>query len=73
MKHHKEIEKRTIDSRDIAGLLDRSQRTGRRYMQAIRKYYGKNKGQKLSIKEFCDHTGLPVQAVMQYKLDQIEE
>ena len=67
---HKEIEKRTMSVKDIAEILDRSERTGRRQMAKIRKYYKKRNSQAISIKEFCGYTGFTVPAVMQFKIKQ---
>jgi len=47
-----------IYPKDIQVLTGKSERYARKVVAQIRKYYKKDKGQLLTIKEFCDYMGL---------------
>ena len=52
-----------IYSKDIQNITGRSQRTARKMMSVLRKKYKKNKGDFITIDEFCQHTGIKKEQV----------
>ena len=52
-----------IYSKDIQNITGRSQRTARKMMSALRKKYHKNKGDFITVDEFCQHTGIKKEQV----------
>lgn len=56
-----------IYAKDIAIITGKSYRQACRIHKTIRDYHHKKSGQYLSIKEFCDYTGIP-QEVIEEKL-----
>ena len=47
-----------IYAKDISNITGRKERTARKMIAQIRKKYKKKKGDFISVKEFCDFTGL---------------
>jgi hypothetical protein len=47
-----------IYPKDVQYLTGKTERTARRLMKAIRKKLGKEKHQMISVREFCEYTGL---------------
>jgi hypothetical protein len=53
------VQKRiVIYAKDISNITGRKERTARKMIAQIRKKYKKKKGDYISVKEFCEHTGL---------------
>ena len=49
---------RSIMLKELELITGRKQRTARKRLQSIRKKLGKEKWEFITIREFCDHTGL---------------
>jgi len=47
-----------IYSKDIQTITGRTERYARRLITKIKKHYAKKKGHLISVKEFCEYTGL---------------
>jgi hypothetical protein len=47
-----------IYAKDISNITGRKERTARKMIAQIRKKYKKKKGDLISVKEFCEFTGL---------------
>jgi hypothetical protein len=47
-----------IYAKDVENITGRKERTARKILQEIREKLGKQKWEFVSIKEFCDYTGL---------------
>ena len=59
-----ELKRIVIYSKDIEVITGRSGRYARKVMARIRKQFGKDKHQLISVGEFCAYTGLPEPEVM---------
>lgn len=55
---YKKIPKAVVTTSDIMAIMDRSERTAQRIMAKIRKKRGKEKGEYVSVKDFCLATGI---------------
>ena len=61
------IEKRVcIYPKDIQRITGRSERYGRKILQDIRKYLGKESHQFITINEFSEYSGIELEIVSQY-------
>lgn len=49
--------------KDVAIITGKSDRYGRHLLARIRDHLGKSRDQMISIREFCEYTGLPIQDV----------
>ncbi len=58
-----------IYPKDIQCLTGKSERYGRKVIQAIKSKLGKEPHQLVTIKEFCDYTGLNEKEVNRYIQD----
>ncbi|MBC7934578.1 MAG: hypothetical protein H7Y86_04350 [Rhizobacter sp.] len=47
-----------IYAKDVENITGRKERTARKILQSIREKLGKERWEFISIKEFCEHTGL---------------
>lgn len=64
------IEKRVcIYPKDIQRITGRSERYGRKILQDIRKYLGKESHQFITINEFSEYSGIELEIVSQYIRD----
>jgi hypothetical protein len=64
------IEKRVcIYPKDIQRITGRSERYGRKVLQNIRKYLGKESHQFITINEFSEYSGIQLEIVSQYIKD----
>ena len=64
------IEKRVcIYPKDIQRITGRSERYGRKILQDIRKYLGKESHQFITINEFSEYSGIELEIVSQYIKD----
>ncbi len=64
------IEKRVcIYPKDIQRITGRSERYGRKVLQNIRKYLGKESHQFITINEFSEYSGIELEIVSQYIKD----
>lgn len=52
-----------IYAKDIMNITGRKERAARKLLARIRKKYKKKKGEFVSIKEFCDFTGLDIDMI----------
>ena len=59
------MERICIYPKDIQLVTGKSERYGRSIIQQIKKKYAKANNQLVTIEEFCNFTGLPVQSVNQ--------
>jgi hypothetical protein len=57
-----------IYAKDIENITGRSERTARKLLQQIRVKYNKQKGEFVTVKEFCSFTGLEEEEVKQFLL-----
>lgn len=55
--------------KDVENITGRKDRTARTLIQNIRKAFGKQKHQFITIKEFCTYTGIDEDLVHDYLLD----
>ncbi|HLG39644.1 MAG TPA: hypothetical protein VI461_08245 [Chitinophagaceae bacterium] len=55
-----------IYAKDIMNITGRKERAARKLLARIRKKYKKKKGEFISIKEFCEFTGLDVDLVKSF-------
>jgi hypothetical protein len=62
MEHNRLV----IYSKDIATITGKTERYARTLMSKIRKALGKANHHLISVKEFCEFTGLSVEEVMRY-------
>lgn len=53
-----------IYPKDVQRILQKSYRASCQLIQNIKKCYGKQRHQIVTIEEFCDYTGIPPQAVI---------
>jgi len=64
------IEKRVcIYPKDIQRITGRSERYGRKILQDIRKFLGKESHQFITINEFSEYSGIEIEIVSQYIRD----
>jgi len=64
------IEKRVcIYPKDIQRITGRSERYGRKILQDIRKFLGKESHQFITINEFSEYSGIQLEIVNQYIKD----
>ena len=64
------IEKRVcIYPKDIQRITGRSERYGRKILQDIRKFLGKESHQFITINEFSEYSGIQLEIVSQYIKD----
>jgi predicted DNA-binding transcriptional regulator AlpA len=54
-----------IYPKDIMTITGRSERTAYKLMADIKKKYNKQKGQFITLKEFCDFTGMKPEEVQE--------
>ena len=54
-----ELRPLTICTKDVQRIIGKSERTARNLLMAIRKKYGKERHQLVTVPEFSDYTGLP--------------
>ena len=52
-----------IYPKDVAIITGKSDRYGRLLLARIRDHFGKGRDQMISIREFCEYTGLAIQDV----------
>lgn len=55
-----------IYAKDIQNITGRSERTSRKMMSALRKKYNKNKGDFITVEEFCIYTGIKEKQVVEF-------
>jgi hypothetical protein len=55
-----------ISARDIENITGRRERTAREILQRIRRAYRKEPGQFVTVREFCQFTGLKEEDVNQF-------
>lgn len=55
--------------KDVENITGRRDRTARTLIQNIRKAFGKQKHQFVTIKEFCAYTGIDEELVKDYLVD----
>lgn len=58
-----EIRPLAIHTKDVQRIIGKTDRSARYLMTAIRRRFGKEKHQMISVAEFCDYTGLPEKEV----------
>jgi hypothetical protein len=58
-----------IYPKDIQRITGRSERYGRKLLQDIRNYFGKESYQFITTKEFAEYSGIEEEIVMQYIID----
>ena len=58
-----------IYPKDIQRITGRSERYGRKILQDIRKYLGKESHQFITINEFSEYSGIELEIVSQYIKD----
>ena len=64
------IEKRVcIYPKDIQRITGKSERYGRKILQDIRKFLGKESHQYITINEFSEYSGIQLEIVSQYIKD----
>ena len=59
------MERVCIYPKDVQIVTGKSERWGREVIKKIKSHYSKESHQLVSIEEFCQYTGLPVQSVME--------
>ena len=47
-----------IYAKDVENITGRKERTARKILQSIREKLGKEKSEFITIREFCEHTGI---------------
>lgn len=57
-----------IYAKDIQNVTGRKERTARRILAQIRQHYNKRPTDFVTIKEFCDFTGVKIEDVLPYML-----
>ena len=57
------MERVCIYPKDVQIVTCKSERWGREVIKKIKSHYSKESHQLVSIEEFCQYTGLPVQSV----------
>ncbi len=55
-----------IYAKDIMNITGRRERAARKLLAQIRKKYGKKRGEFISVKEFCNFTGLDENLVKEF-------
>jgi hypothetical protein len=65
LPNYKKVPKSVVEISDIKIIFGRSDRTAQRHMSRIRKALGKKKGEFVSVKEFCEVTGMDEFTVQQ--------
>jgi hypothetical protein len=50
--------------KDVMNITGRKERAAWKLMAAIRKKYNKQKGQFITISEFCDYTGIKEESIL---------
>jgi hypothetical protein len=55
--------------KDVENITGRKDRTARTLLQNIRKAFGKQKHQFITIREFCAYTGIDEELVKDYLVD----
>ena len=55
-----------IYAKDIQNITGRSERTSRKMMSALRKKYNKNRGDFITVEEFCSYAGIKENQVVKF-------
>lgn len=55
-----------IYPKDIQRITGRSERYGRKLLQDIRNFFGKESYQFITVKEFAEYSGIEEETVLQY-------
>jgi len=55
-----------IYAKDISNITGRKERTARKLLASIRKKYKKKKGDFITVKEFCEYTGIETDLVKSF-------
>ncbi|MBS1667817.1 MAG: hypothetical protein JST58_10610 [Bacteroidetes bacterium] len=55
-----------IYAKDITNITGRKERTARKLLALIRKKYKKKKGDFITVKEFCEYTGIGIEQVTMF-------
>lgn len=58
-----------IYPKDIQRITGRSERYGRKLLQDIRDFFGKESYQFITIKEFSEYSGIEEETVLRYIID----
>lgn len=67
---HKMIPRRmVVYAKDVQNITGRSERTARALLQKIRLQKGKERGQFVSVADFCEFTGLKESEVLAFLYD----
>lgn len=63
------LKRSVIYPKDIQRITGKSERTGRRIIERIRKQEGKKKHQLITISEFAEYSGIEEEIVQSYLTD----
>lgn len=55
-----------IYAKDIQNITGRSERTSRKMLATIRKKLNKQRGEFITIEEFCRHAGFKIEQVVEF-------
>ena len=55
-----------VDIHDVSGIMGKSPRAASNYLKKIRANYGKDRNQCVTVEEFCEFSGIPIEIVHAY-------
>lgn len=55
-----------IDSTDVQFILGKNERSARRYLAKIREFFGKDATHCVTVDEFCEYSGIPIEKIHEY-------
>jgi hypothetical protein len=58
-----------IHPKDVENITGRKERTAQHLIRTIRKFFGKEKYQFVTVTEFCQYTGIDEDTVREFLLD----
>jgi len=55
-----------IDATDVQHLMGVNERTAQRYLRSIRRHFGKEISHFVTVDEFSEFTGIPIEMIHEY-------
>ena len=55
-----------IDATDVQHIMGVSERTAQRYLRSIRQHFGKETSHCVTVDEFSEYSGIPVEKIHEY-------
>ena len=58
--------KLVIDATDVRNIMGTTERTAQRYLKKIKEHFGKESSHCVTVDEFCEYSGIPIEKVHEY-------